>query len=78
VIHVFVPQAGTVHIQVTWTVAASQLSLFAEGQVVKGTARELTADVPINASREVLMYLGAEPPNAVGTHTPFTFATSLR
>ena len=77
-IRVIVPRAGTVHIHVTWTVAASQLSLFAEGQVVKGVTRELTADVPINQPREVLMYLGAAPPSAVTGHTSFVFETSLR
>jgi hypothetical protein len=77
-IRVIVPQAGTVHIRVTWTVAVVQLSLFAEGQVVKGGTRELTADVPISAPREVLMYLGAESSNVVTTHTSFIFETSLR
>jgi hypothetical protein len=77
-IRVVVLQAGTVHVHVTWTVTASKLSLFAEGQVVAGETRELTADVPINAPREVVMYLGAAPPNAVPDHTPFTFETSMR
>jgi hypothetical protein len=77
-IRVVVLQAGTVHVHVTWTVTASTLCLFAEGQVVAGETLELTADVPINAPREVLMYLGAAPPNAVSAHTPFTLETSLR
>jgi carboxypeptidase family protein len=77
-IRVVVPQAGTVHVRVTWTVMASKLSLFAEGQVVTGLTGELTADVPINAPREVLMYLGAAPPSAVAGHTAFTVETSLR
>jgi hypothetical protein len=77
-IRVVVLQAGTVHVHVTWTVTASRLSLFAEGQVVAGGTLELTADVPINAPREIIMYLGAAPPNAVAAHTPFTLETSLR
>jgi hypothetical protein len=77
-IRVVVPQAGTVHIHVTWMLAAQQLSLFAEGQVVKGGTRELIADLAVNASREVLMYLGAAPPAAVTAHTSFIFETSLR
>lgn len=77
-IRVVVLQAGTVHVHVTWTVTASRLNLFAEGQVVTGGTGELTADVPINAAREVLMYLGAAPPTAVAGHTPFTFETSMR
>ncbi len=77
-IRVVVLQAGTVHVRVTWTVTGSSLSLFAEGQVVAGGTRELTADVPVNAPREVLMYLGAAPPNTVSGHTTFTFETSMR
>ena len=77
-IRVVVLQAGTLHVHVTWTVAASKLSLFTEGQVVAGATAELTADVPINAPREVLVYLGAAPPNAVREHTPFTVETSIR
>jgi hypothetical protein len=76
-IRVVVPQAGTVHVHVTWTFTASQLSLFAEGQVVAGTAGDLTADVPVNAPREVLMYLGGASPNSVHGHTPFTFETAM-
>jgi hypothetical protein len=74
-IRVVVLQAGTLHVRVTWTVTASKLSLFAEGQVVAGGTGELTADVPINAAREVLMYLGA---TALSGHTLFTFETSMR
>lgn len=77
-IRVVVLQAGTVHVHVTWTVTASKLSLFSEGQVVAGDTGELTADVPVNAPREVLMYLGATPPNALSAHTVFTLETSLR
>jgi hypothetical protein len=77
-IRVVVSQAGTVHVRVTWTPNSSKLSLFAEGQVLPGLLGELTADVPINAPREVLMYLGAAPTGAVNGHTPFTFETSLR
>lgn len=77
-IRVAVLQAGTLHVHVTWTVTASRLNLFAEGQVVAGGTGELTADVPINAAREVLVYLGAVPPVAVPGHTLFTFETSMR
>src|SRR5262245_16936218 len=77
-IRVMVPQAGTVHVRVTWTNPGPNLSLFVEGQVVGSTAGELIADVPVNAPREVLMYLGAAPPSSVQNHTPFAFETSLR
>ncbi len=77
-IRVVVSQAGTVHVRVTWTPAASKLTLFVEGQVVPGLADGLIADVPINGPREVLMYLGTVPPIALPGHMPFTFETSLR
>ena len=77
-IRVVVPQAGTVHIRVTWTGVAARLSLFGEGQVVAGQAGELIADLPINAPREVVVYLGAAPPITVSSHTSFTIETSLR
>jgi len=77
-IRVVVLQAGTLHLHVTWTVTASKLSLFAEGQVVAGATGELTADLTINAPREVPMYLGAAAPNTVPDHTAFTFETSVR
>jgi hypothetical protein len=77
-IRVVVPQAGTVHVLVTWTATAVKLRLFVEGQVVAGLTDGLIADVPINAPREVLMYLGPAPTIALPGHTPFTFATSLR
>ena len=76
-IRVVVPQAGTVHVKVTW-VTSTTLSLYAEGQVVNGGTRELNAEVPIDAPREVLMYLGGTPPNGVITDTTFTFETSMR
>jgi hypothetical protein len=76
-IRVVVPQAGTVHVHVTWAFTASQLSLFAEGQVVAGTAGDLTADFPVNAPREVLMYLGGASLNSIHGHTPFTFETAM-
>jgi hypothetical protein len=77
-IRVVVSQAGTVHVRVTWTPAASKLTLFVEGQVVPGLTDGLIADVPINGPREVLMYLGTVPPIALPGHMPFTFETSLR
>ena len=58
-------------------VTASKLSLFAEGQIIAGDTGELTADVPVNAPREVLMYLGTVPPSAVLSHTSFTFETAM-
>ena len=63
---------------VTWAATVSQLSLFAEGQVVAGSAGDLTADVAVNTPREVLMYLGGASPNSVRGHTPFTFETAMR
>ena len=77
-IRVVVPQAGTVHVRVTWTPGASKLTLFVEGQVVAGLTDGLIADVPINGPREVLMYLGTAPPIALLGHMPFTFETSMR
>ncbi|MCA1650102.1 MAG: hypothetical protein LC753_07400 [Acidobacteria bacterium] len=76
-IRVVVPQPGTVQVHVMWT-NTSTLSLLVERQVVAGATRELTAEVPINAPREVLMYLGAVSPNSVSGHTTFTFETSVR
>jgi hypothetical protein len=76
-IRVVVPQVGTVHVHVTWVTSAT-LSLYAEGQVVKGGMGELTADVPISAPHEVLMYLGGALPIGVVTDTAFTFETSMR
>jgi hypothetical protein len=45
---------------------------------VTGQAGELIADLPINAPREVVVYLGAAPPIEVSSHTLFTIETSLR
>ena len=77
-IRVVVPQAGTVHVRVTWTATALTLRLFVEGQVVVGLPSELNAEVSINGPREVLMYLGTAPPSALPGHVAFTFETSLR
>jgi len=77
-IRVVVPQAGTLHMRVTWTGTAAKFSLFGEGQVVTGQTNELTADVPVSTPGEVLMYLGAVLPNGYSDHTPFVFETSLR
>jgi hypothetical protein len=76
-IRVVVPQSGVVHVHVTWTVAASRLTLFVEGQAVAGNANDIVADVPIDGAREVLMYLGTAPPATLPDHTAFTFATSM-
>jgi TolB-like protein len=77
-IRVVVPQAGTLHVGVKWTVTASKLSLFAEGQVVAGAAGAVAAEIPVNGPSEVLIYLGAAPPNTVLDHTPFSLETSMR
>ena len=77
-IRVVVPRAGTLHVSVKWTVTASKLSLFAEGYVVAGATGALAAEIPINGPREVLIYLGAAPPNVVLEHTPFMLDTLLR
>ncbi len=77
-IRVVVLQAGTVHVHATWAVTASKLSLFVEGRVSAGGTGELTADVPIDGPREVLMYVGVAPPNAVSEHTLFILETSMR
>jgi hypothetical protein len=63
-------------VHVTWP-SGAKLSLFAEGQVVEGT-NDLSADVPIGAPREVLMYFGAVSEGVVKAHTAFVFATSMR
>jgi hypothetical protein len=76
-IRILVPRAGMLHLHVTWT-GAARLSLFADGQVVTGDARELTADVAINASGEVIVYLGVASSTSLGEHTTFTLETSLR
>ncbi len=77
-IRVMAPQAGTLHLRITWSVTtASRLSLFAAGQVVDGTG-ELNVDVTINSAREVLVYLGAVSVNIVKNHTTFTLETSMR
>jgi hypothetical protein len=75
-IRVIVPRSGTVNVHVTWP-SGAKLSLFAEGQVVEGT-NDLSADVPIGAPREVLMYFGAVSEGVVKAHTAFVFATSMR
>jgi hypothetical protein len=77
-IRVVVPRAGILDVRVTWTVTASKLTLFAEGQVVAGAVGALAANLFIAAPREVLIYLGAEPPSVVSDHTPFMLETSMR
>ncbi|HXG54023.1 MAG TPA: hypothetical protein VNJ03_01470 [Vicinamibacterales bacterium] len=75
-IRVVVPRLGTLHVRVT---SVLKLRLFAEGQVVTGgTDTELIADVPINAPREVVMYLGVAPASTGNGKTAFTFETSMR
>ena len=77
-IRVVVPRSGTLDVRVTWTVTASKLTLFAEGQVVPGSVGALDATLFIAAPREVLIYLGAAPPSVVSDHIPFTLETSMR
>ena len=77
-IRVVVPRAGILDVRVTWTVVASNLTLFAEGQVVTGSVGALAANLFIAAPREVLIYLGAAPPGVVPDHTPFMLETSMR
>jgi carboxypeptidase family protein/Big-like domain-containing protein len=77
-IRVVVRQSGTLHVHVTWTLAAATLRLFAEGQVVASDTGDLMVDVPINAAREVILYLGAATPIGVPGHTSFTLETSMR
>jgi hypothetical protein len=77
-IRIVVSRAGTLHLHVTWAVAASRLRLFAEGQIVTADTRELTADVAVAAPREIVVYLGEATAAGVLEHTPFTLETSMR
>ena len=77
-IRIVVPRAGILDVRVTWTVPASKLTLFAEGQVVAGVVGALAANLFIDAPREVLIYLGVASPGVVADHTPFTVETSMR
>jgi len=74
-IRVVVPQSGTVRVRVT---SGAKLKLWVEGQVVTGEPGQLTAEVPVNAPREVLMYLGISGGAPFGDPKQvFTFETSL-
>ncbi|HXG89621.1 MAG TPA: carboxypeptidase-like regulatory domain-containing protein [Vicinamibacterales bacterium] len=77
-IRVVVGQAGLLGVRVTWSAGAVSLSLFVEGKRVAGAAGELTADVPVNAAREVVMYLGVESGGSGSSSAPFLFETSVR
>jgi hypothetical protein len=78
-IRVVVPQAGTLHVRFFWTSAVPPLTLYAEGTVANsGTTREVSADLPVNAPREVLLYFGIAPPGSMTTHLAFTIETSMR
>jgi len=75
-VRVTVRSAGTVHIRVTWTASAT-LDLWAGGQFFAGAPAALTADVPVTAPGEVIMYLGSTlPAGATGLYVPFTIATA--
>jgi len=72
-----VSQTGTLHVRGTWNVT-SNLILLVDGQTVAGQTRELTADIPVNAPREVIMYLGAASAAGIAGHTAVTLETSMR
>lgn len=74
--HVLVPNAGSLHIHITWN-PTIRLTLFAEGRVLAEGDRELTTDLPVSAAGEVLIYLGVVPPASVASHTAFTVQTSM-
>ena len=74
---VIVPNPGTLLVHVTWT-PSSRLTLFAEGRILGDGDRELTAELPVSTSGEVLIYLGVVPPNSVSSHTSFKVETAIR
>jgi hypothetical protein len=45
---------------------------------VSAADRELTAELPVSTSGEVLIYLGVVPPNSVSSHTSFKVETAIR
>jgi hypothetical protein len=75
-IRVVVPRAGTMGVRVQTPQTGTTLHLFAEN-VTAGGAGGLTADIPVNAPREVVMYVGRVVPYSLD-YVPFTVETSLR
>ena len=76
-IRVMVTEPGRLHLRATWPTNL-KLTLFAEGRVLSDGAGEVTADLPVSTTGEVLVYLGAAPPISVASHTRFTFETSMQ
>jgi hypothetical protein len=76
-IRVMVTEPGTLHLRATWPTTL-KLTLFAEGRVLSDGAGEVTADLPVSTTGEVVVYLGAAPPISVTSHTRFTFTTSMQ
>jgi hypothetical protein len=75
-IRVAVPRAGVVGIRVSWPQMGVRMRLFAEGVTFSGDG-ELSADVPVSAAREVVMYFGwMTPPSR--EYMAFTFETTIR
>lgn len=74
--------AGTMHVKVAWTNAASVLNVWANGQSFLGTAGSLetSADVEVGTG-EVILYVGkltSAPTHVDGAaKVPFTLTTSL-
>lgn len=68
-------QPGTVRVRVSWA-QASDLALLVGGLVVAGGTTELTADVPVDAPRELVMHFGSTSARPMSL-TNFTVETSL-
>jgi hypothetical protein len=68
-------RAGTVRVQVVWI--GPKLSLFAGDQVVE-SASPLVAEIPVDAARELVIYLGNATSSAITSHMHFTIETSMQ
>lgn len=77
-IRVVSPRAGTLRLRLAWTASGVPLSLWANGQLFKGKASELTADVAVGAG-ELVVYVGAIPAVSLSDryYVPFTLDTSM-
>jgi hypothetical protein len=75
-IRVAVPRPGTVSVRVTWNKVSVPMRLFAEGVTASGEDA-LSADIPVNTAREVVMYFGSVTPRR-REYVAFTFETTLR
>ncbi|RPI50734.1 MAG: hypothetical protein EHM55_20620, partial [Acidobacteria bacterium] len=75
-IRVAVPRAATVGVRVSWPKMGATMRLFAEGVTVSGED-ELSADIPVSTTREVVMYFGwmTRPER---DYVAFTFETTIR